>query len=97
MGDDAYERAATAEEIGSMGELVRAAIGAGAAGFSTSFSFAHRGVDGKPVPSRFAARDEVDALFRAAGETGKGALLEIGRASCRERVEISEAVGASKK
>src|SRR5262249_30159615 len=74
-GDDAYERAATSEEIARMCELVREAIEAGAAGFSTSFSFAHRGVDGKPVPSRFAARDENQALFRAAGETGKGVVL----------------------
>ncbi len=56
MGDAAYERAATADEIARMCELVREAIAAGAAGFSTSFSFAHRGVDGKPVPSRFAER-----------------------------------------
>ena len=75
MGDAAYERAATADEIERMGQLVGEAIGAGAAGFSTSFSYAHRGVDGKPVPSRFAARDEVEALFRAAGETGKGVIL----------------------
>ncbi|MGO9872819.1 MAG: N-acyl-D-amino-acid deacylase family protein [Acidimicrobiia bacterium] len=75
MGDSAYERAATAEEIGQMCELVREAIGAGAAGFSTSFSFAHRGVDGKPVPSRFAAADEVEALFLAVGQTGKGVVL----------------------
>jgi N-acyl-D-amino-acid deacylase len=75
MGDDAYERAATAEEIERMSALVREAIDAGAAGFSTSFSYAHRGVDGKPVPSRFAERDEVDALFRSAGEAGKGVIL----------------------
>jgi N-acyl-D-aspartate/D-glutamate deacylase len=75
MGDDAYERAATAEEIERMCALVRQAIDAGAAGFSTSFSYAHRGVDGKPVPSRFAERDEVDALFRAAGRAGKGVIL----------------------
>ena len=55
--------------------LVREAIDAGAAGFSTSFSYAHRGVDGKPVPSRFAERDEVEALFLAAGEAGKGVVL----------------------
>src|SRR6185436_5226563 len=54
---------------------VREAIAGGAAGFSTSFSYAHRGVDGKPVPSRFAERDEVHALFRAAGEAGKGVIL----------------------
>jgi N-acyl-D-aspartate/D-glutamate deacylase len=75
MGDAAYERAATAEEINSMCRLVAEAIGVGAAGFSTSFSFAHRGVDGKPVPSRFAEMDEVEALFMAAGATGKGVVL----------------------
>jgi len=75
MGDAAYERAATAEEIEHMSRLVREAIDAGAAGFSTSFSFAHRGVDGKPVPSRFAGRDEVDALFVAAGQARKGVVL----------------------
>jgi len=75
MGDDAYERAATSEEIGRMAELVKEGIAAGAAGFSTSFSFAHRGVDGKPVPSRFANADEVEGLFLAAGEAGKGMVL----------------------
>jgi len=75
MGDAAYERAATRDEIERMCELVREAIGAGAAGFSTSFSFAHRGVDGKPVPSRFAEADEVEALFLATGEAGKGVVL----------------------
>jgi N-acyl-D-amino-acid deacylase len=75
LGDAAYERAATPEEIGRMCDLVREGIAAGAAGFSTSFSFAHRGVDGKPVPSRFAEADEVEALFRAVGETGKGVVL----------------------
>jgi len=75
MGDDAYERAATAEETARMAQLVKEGIAAGAAGFSTSFSFAHRGVDGKPVPSRFADAAEVDALFRAAGEAAKGVVL----------------------
>jgi len=75
MGDAAYERGATRDEIDRMGALVREAIDAGAAGFSTSFSYAHRGVDGKPVPSRFAEADEVEALFRAAGEAGKGVIL----------------------
>ena len=75
MGDAAYERAATPDEIDTMCRLVTEAIGIGAAGFSTSFSFAHRGVDGKPVPSRFAEMDEVEALFMAAGATGKGVVL----------------------
>ena len=54
---------------------MREAIDAGAAGFSTSFSYAHRGVDGKPVPSRFSEADEVEALFRATGDAGKGVIL----------------------
>ena len=75
MGDAAYERAATPEEIDRMCQLVGEAMDAGAAGLSTSFSFAHRGVDGKPVPSRFAEMDEVEALFMAAGKAGKGVVL----------------------
>ncbi len=75
MGDAAYERAATADEIERMCALVREALDGGAAGFSSSFSYAHRGVDGKPVPSRFAAREEVHALFLAAGQAGKGVVL----------------------
>jgi N-acyl-D-aspartate/D-glutamate deacylase len=82
MGDAAYERAATAEETRRMCELVREAIDRGAAGFSTSFSFAHRGVDGKPVPSRFAERDEVEALFLTAGRTGKGVVLATPGEQC---------------
>src|SRR5215211_6657431 len=39
MGDDAYERAATPEEIRRMCALVVEAINAGAAGFSTSFAY----------------------------------------------------------
>ena len=75
LGDAAYERAATADETERMCTLLDEAIAAGAAGFSTSFSFAHRGVDGKPVPSRFADRNEVEALFRAIGRAGKGVVL----------------------
>jgi N-acyl-D-amino-acid deacylase len=82
MGDDAYERAATPEEIDRMAQVVREAIDAGAAGFSTSFAYTHRGVDGKPVPSRFAARDEVAALFDAAGQTGKGVVLATAGEQC---------------
>ena len=75
MGDAAYERTATSDEIEQMCTLVRDALAKGAAGFSTSFSYAHRGVDGNPVPSRFSDRDEVDALFLAAGQAGKGVVL----------------------
>ena len=82
MGDAAYERAATPDEIQQMCALVVEAIEAGAAGFSTSFAYTHRGMDGKPVPSRFAARDEVEALFLAAGSTGKGVVLATAGEQC---------------
>jgi N-acyl-D-amino-acid deacylase len=82
MGDAAYERAATSEEIDHMCRLVVEAIEAGAAGFSTSFAYTHRGMDGKPVPSRFAERAEVEALFMAAGSTGKGVVLATAGEQC---------------
>ena len=82
MGDAAYERAATPEEIDRMCRLVVEAIEAGAAGFSTSFAYTHRGMDGMPVPSRFAERDEVEALFMAAGSTGKGVVLATAGEQC---------------
>ena len=85
MGDAAYERAATADEIGRMSDVVRDAIAAGAAGFSTSFSYAHRGVDGKPVPSRFADKHEVEALFMAAGHAGRGMVLITPGEQCSYR------------
>ncbi|MHB1583105.1 MAG: N-acyl-D-amino-acid deacylase family protein [Acidimicrobiales bacterium] len=82
MGDAAYQRAATADEVERMCSLVVEAIEAGAAGFSTSFAYTHRGMDGLPVPSRFAERDEVEALFLAAGSTGKGVVLATAGEQC---------------
>ena len=82
MGDDAYERAATPDEITRMCALVEEGIAYGAAGFSTSFAYTHRGLDGKPVPSRFADRDEVRALFDAVASTGKGVLLATAGEQC---------------
>jgi len=82
MGDAAYERAATSDEIAEMCRLLVEGIEYGAAGFSTSFAYTHRGMDGKPVPSRFAERDEVEALFMAAGSTGKGVVLATAGEQC---------------
>jgi N-acyl-D-amino-acid deacylase len=82
LGDAAYQRAATPDEIDQMARVVVEAIEAGAAGFSTSFAYTHRGMDGLPVPSRFAERDEVEALFMAAGSTGKGVVLATAGEQC---------------
>ena len=70
MGDEAVGREATADEIAKMAALVAEAMDAGAAGFSTSFAQTHLGADGQPIPSRWAGREELDALCRAAGAAG---------------------------
>jgi N-acyl-D-aspartate/D-glutamate deacylase len=72
MGDAAYERAATAEEIATMQTIVGEALDAGAAGFATSFAITHRGADGKPVPSRFAERAELDGILATVAEKRRG-------------------------
>jgi N-acyl-D-amino-acid deacylase len=72
MGDDAYERAATADEIASMQQIVGEALDAGAAGFATSFAITHRGADGKPVPSRFAERAEIEGILATVAEKRRG-------------------------
>ncbi|HXY93171.1 MAG TPA: amidohydrolase family protein [Acidimicrobiia bacterium] len=75
MGDAAYERAATDDEIAEMQAVLRESLEAGAAGFATSFALTHRGIDGLPVPSRFAERREFEALLDTLGETRHGVLM----------------------
>jgi N-acyl-D-aspartate/D-glutamate deacylase len=72
MGDEAYERAATDDEIAQMQQLLRDAIAAGAAGFASSFSPTHRGDGGRPIPSRLATRAEVDAMVDVMAELRTG-------------------------
>jgi N-acyl-D-aspartate/D-glutamate deacylase len=73
MGDrGARNEAATAEDIASMKQLVKEAIGAGALGFSTSRTIAHLAIDGEPVPGTFAAEDELFGIGSALGELGTG-------------------------
>jgi N-acyl-D-aspartate/D-glutamate deacylase len=72
MGEDAYEREATDEEITRMRALVHEAMEAGALGFATSESPNHVGAEGRPVPSRFASFDEIRTLASALGDVGKG-------------------------
>ena len=56
MGDDAAQRAATADEIAQMQAIVRDAMAHGAVGFASSTSPAHNGEGGLPMPSRLAER-----------------------------------------
>jgi N-acyl-D-aspartate/D-glutamate deacylase len=55
-----------------MQTILREAMDAGAAGFATSFAMTHRGVDGKPVPSRFADRAEFEALLDVMAQQQRG-------------------------
>jgi N-acyl-D-aspartate/D-glutamate deacylase len=72
MGDDAYEREATDAEVQSMCQALEEGLRAGAAGFATSLAPTHVGMNGKPIPSRFANRAELEALCAAVGRVGKG-------------------------
>ena len=71
MGEDAFDREATDDEIARMALPLRAALKAGAIGFSTSRQH-HETPDDKPVASRLAAWSEVERLVGAMGEAGAG-------------------------
>jgi N-acyl-D-aspartate/D-glutamate deacylase len=77
MGErGARNEPATAEDIAVMSRLVQQACEAGALGFSSSRTLAHRAMDGEPVPGTFAAEDELFALGRAVA-AGGGAVFEL--------------------
>ena len=91
MGEGSTERAATPDEIARMKTLVREAMDAGAIGFGTSVSVSHNGYAGKPVPSRQATVEEMDALVSVMGELKRGLMqITIGRDfSTRHMAEVS--------
>lgn len=91
MGEESTERAATADEVGTMKKLVREAMESGAIGFGTSVSVSHNGYAGKPVPSRQATPEEIDSLVSVMGELKRGLMqITIGRDfSTRHMAEVS--------
>ncbi len=73
MGDrGAANEPATPADIEAMAAVVRDGIRAGALGFSTSRTLAHRAIDGEPVPGTFAAEDELFGIGAVLGELGTG-------------------------
>ena len=68
MGEEAWERTATADEIAQMVELLDEALVAGALGLS--YSLFDKDRQGRPVPSSLAGDDELDALIAKLGEYG---------------------------
>jgi N-acyl-D-amino-acid deacylase len=76
MGEEAAQRAATAEETAQMAALFRDAMMAGAYGFSLSLAPQHIGFQGRPLASRMASREELGALCRVMRELNRG-IVEI--------------------
>ena len=77
MGERAFEEAANDDDIAIMAEQVQASMRAGAIGFTTSVSGNHETSDDRPVASRFASRDEIDALVGAMAALGPGGIFEL--------------------
>src|SRR5579864_9424827 len=74
MGADANQRAARPDEIAAMQVVLRTSLDAGAVGLSTSF--VDMDENARPVPSRFAVFEELDALSSVLGERG-GRMLQV--------------------
>ncbi len=72
MGERAFEAEATADDLALMAGQLRAAIEAGAIGFTTSRSEHHETSDNRPVASRLAAWSEVVALAGVLADMGVG-------------------------
>jgi N-acyl-D-amino-acid deacylase len=76
MGQAAWDRNATPDEIAVMQRILAGAIEDGAWGWSTTNSPTHAGPTGEPVPTRLAADDERVALARTLGGYNRG-IIEI--------------------
>ncbi len=95
MGEDAYERPATPDEIALMQTVVADAMAGGAAGFASSASPTHNGDGGRPVPSRVSDLAELRALLEPVKQCGRGvvALLPGGVFSNEEVFKLQREVG----
>jgi N-acyl-D-amino-acid deacylase len=78
MGERAMEDEASADDLAAMKRELIAGMRAGAIGFSTSRSGAHRTPNGKPVASRLASWDEFTQLVGVLRQLGSG-IVEIAR------------------
>jgi N-acyl-D-amino-acid deacylase len=77
MGDrGANNEEATEDDIAAMARLVQEAVEAGALGFSSSRTEAHRAIDGQAVPGTYAAEAELFGLGRAMAAGGQ-AVFEV--------------------
>ncbi len=95
MGNDAYERPATPDELAQMQAVVAEAMAGGAMGFASSASPTHNGDHGRPVPSRVSDLDELRALLQPVKQAGRGvvALLPGGVISHAEMFDLQREIG----
>jgi N-acyl-D-amino-acid deacylase len=75
MGAAAQERTASEDETAAMARVLQDAIRGGAAGLSTSYVDIDEHM--RPVPSRWASRDEIIALGRAMRAVGRGLIQTV--------------------
>jgi N-acyl-D-amino-acid deacylase len=74
LGEAAADRAATGAETQAMAGLLRAAMDAGALGFSSTAMLTHIGHHGKPLSARLASRDELAAFCGVLKTLGRGVI-----------------------
>jgi N-acyl-D-amino-acid deacylase len=74
MGSEGSDREATPGEIQTMRQLVREAMEAGAAGFSSSHSPTQVDGDDRPITSRLSSLDELRQLVEETGLSGGGTI-----------------------
>jgi len=92
MGErGAKNEPAKPEDIAAMAAIVKEGVAAGALGFSTSRTIAHRAISGEPVPGTFAAEDELFGIGRAMGSLGRGIFEVAGAGSAGEDVAAPKA------
>jgi N-acyl-D-aspartate/D-glutamate deacylase len=92
MGErGARNEPATPEDIAAMAAIVKEGVTAGALGFSTSRTIAHRAITGEPVPGTFAAEDELFGIGRAMGSLGRGIFEVAGAGAAGEDVAAPKA------
>lgn len=90
MGEAAFERGASSDELARMVALFQAAMADGAFGFSTDLLANHRGFGGRPLACRNASRDELRALCHVLRDRARG-VVTIALDSLRQGVQyISE-------
>ena len=77
LGDEAYDRASTEAEVSEMRTILRAAMSAGAIGFSSSHSPTDFDALDRPVPSRLSSLEELEALTDELGDWNAGSLAYL--------------------